>query len=113
MDAHGYRLAGNSRTASTDYIPSLVGVDPQQVSPTARDPYFERIEITDRRITSLSVSRWVTYDSLPELVRDPILEVKGPGGNYYIPCTELVEIAAANQDDETFAMLSLLKLGRR
>lgn len=112
MDAFGYRLSGNTRTVSLDYVPSLVGVDPNQLRASAADPYFERFEITDRSITSLSFSRWVTYDSLPEKFRDPILEVRSPGGNYYIPRSELEEIAAAYQDDDTFEMIAALKPGR-
>jgi hypothetical protein len=77
------------------------------------DPYFDRIDIADRTITSLAVSRWVTYDSSTTPEQDPILEVRSPAGGYYIPLSELVEIAAANQDDETFEMLATLKKGRR
>lgn len=113
MDAHGYRLAGNTKTVAPDYVPSLVGVDTQQVRASATDPYFERIEIADRTIASLSITRWVTYDSLPLSDRDPILGVKGPAGSYYIPKSELEEIAAANQDDETFELINALFKGRR
>lgn len=113
MDAYGYRLAGNSITASPDYVPSLIGVDPNQLRANARDPYFERIEVSDRRITALAISRYVTYDSLPLDHRDPILEIKSPAGNYYIPKSELEEIAGFHQDDETFEMLADLFKGRR
>jgi hypothetical protein len=111
MDAHGYRLIGNEKTVSVETFPSLIGVDPfgNKARP---DPYFDRVDITDRRITSLSISRWVTFDSAATPEQDPILEVRSPSGGYYIPRSELVEIAAANQDDETFEMLAVLK-GRR
>jgi hypothetical protein len=111
MDAFGYILAGNARTAPADFYPSLIGVSEDQRSAGRADPYFNRIDVTDRRITEIAVSPYVTYDSLPLEHRDPILAVKGPGGNYYIPRSELEEIAAANQDDDTFALLA--KLGRR
>lgn len=112
MDAHGYKLSGNTKTVAPDYVPSLVGVDPNQLRASATDPYFERIDITDRTITSLAISKWVTYDSLPLDHRDPILAVKSPGGNYYIPKSELVEIAAANQDDDTIELITALFKGR-
>lgn len=112
MDAHGYRLAGNEKTASPDAFPSLIGVDPFGCK-ARPDPYFDRIDITDRSITSLSISRWVTYDSATLPQQDPILEVRSPAGGYYIPRSELEEIAAANQDDETFELLAALKQGRR
>jgi hypothetical protein len=108
MDQHGYTLKGNSKTAPTDYIPSLIGVDQQQPAASRNDPYFERVEIKDRRITGLSVSRWVSYDSLPLQHRDPILAVQSPNGAYYIPATELYEIAAANHDDDTIEMIVAL-----
>lgn len=111
MDAYGYRLAGNEKTAAPDTFPSLIGVD-QNGLKSRPDPYFDRIDITDRTISSLSVSRWVTYDSVDTPEQDPILEVRSPSGGYYIPRSELIEIAAANQDDETFEMLAALR-GRR
>lgn len=112
MDAHGYRLAGNSTTRSPDDFPSLIGVDPNGLK-NRPDPYFDRFDIADRSITSLSISRWVTYDSVTTPQQDPILEVRSPVGGYYIPLSELEEIAAANQDDETFEMIAALKKGRR
>src|SRR4051812_13438687 len=111
MDAHGYRLAGNENTAAPDIFPSLIGVDANGLK-TRPDPYFARIDINDRTISSLSISRWVTYDSAATPEQDPILEVRSPAGGYYIPLSELVEIAAANQDDETFEMIASLRRGR-
>jgi hypothetical protein len=61
----------------------------------------------------LAVSRWVTYDSMTTPEQDPILGVRSPAGDYYIPLSELQEIAAANQDDETFELLAALRFGRR
>lgn len=108
MNQHGYVLKGNSKTAPTDYIPSLIGVDVTQVNASRGDPYFERVDIADRRITSLARSRWVSYDSLPLPNRDPILEVKSPTGAYYIPASELYEIAAFHHDDDTIETLTAL-----
>lgn len=105
MDPHGYLLKGNSKTASTDFIPSLIGVDPAQTNPAASDPYFLRVELASRAITSLARSRWVAYDSLPSGDRDPILEVRSPAGAYYIPASELYEIAAFHHDDDTIGMI--------
>jgi hypothetical protein len=110
MDQHGYILKGNSKTAPTDYIPSLIGVDETQTNASRGDPYFERVDIADRRISSLSVSRWVSYDSLPLEYRDPILAVQSPHGAYYIPASELHEIAAFHHDDDTIEMLAALKV---
>jgi hypothetical protein len=111
MDAFGYILAGNARTAAADFIPSLIGVATAQLPASKSDLYFNRIDVADRTITSIAVSPYVTYDSLPLEVRDPILAVKGPEFSYYIPRSELEEIAAANGDDDTFALLA--KLGGR
>ncbi len=112
MDAYGYRLAGNEKTRSPEDFPSLIGVDPNGLK-NRPDPYFDRIDITDRTITSLAYSRWVTYDSVTTPQQDPILEVRSPGGGYYIPLSELQEIAAAHQDDDTFEMIAALNKGRR
>lgn len=114
MDAHGYVIAGNAKTAKTDFIPSLIGVDQAQLNPTFRDVYFERIDLPDRRVGSLTVTRWVSYDSLPNDHRDPILGVKRPDGkSYYIPYSELYEIASFNHDDDTIEMLEALNSQRR
>jgi hypothetical protein len=112
MDAHGYRLAGNSATTAPEEFPSLIGVDPNGLT-NRPDPYFARFEVEDRTITSLAFSRWVTYDSVTFPDQDPILEVRSPIGGYYIPLSELEEIAAAHQDDDTFEMIAALKKGRR
>lgn len=108
MDAHGYILNGNSKTAAPGYFPSLIGVEPDQVNPNKGDPYFARIEVTDRRITTIARSRWVCFDSLPSATRDPILAVRTVSGSYYIPASELFEIAAFHHDDDTIEMMTKL-----
>ncbi len=113
MDPFGYLLKTNSKQAASDYIPSLIGVDPEQVRANARDPYFERIELPTRAVTALSVSRWVTFDSLPATERDPILAVKAPFGTYYIPASELFELAAYHHDDDTIEMMRAIKVTPR
>jgi hypothetical protein len=113
MTAHGYILKGNSKTAQPDYIPSLIGIDTGTFTPNKTNPYFERIDITDRTITSLAASRWNVFDSLvtgTETALDPILEVRGPRLSYYIPKSELFEIAAFNHDDDTIDMLNALSI---
>jgi hypothetical protein len=53
------------------------------------------------------------FDSLvtgTETALDPILEVRGPRLSYYIPKSELFEIAAFNHDDDTIDMLNALSI---
>jgi hypothetical protein len=105
MEPFGYVLKGNSKTANPDYIPSLIGVDPQQVAAGRGDPYFERVDLTPHVIRSVARSRWVSYDSLPLTERDPILEVRSAASSYYILASELYELAAFNHDDDTIEMI--------
>lgn len=114
MDAYGYILKGNATSVRPDYVPSLIGIDAGTFTSSNRDPYFERVEITDRTITSLAVSRWITFgDSATPTTIDPILEVKAPGTAYYIPRSELYEIAAFHHDDDTIEMIDTLAKSRR
>jgi hypothetical protein len=94
MTLTGYRLAGTAKTAPPDYIPSLIGIDPQQVGPAATDTYFEQISLpaTAINLNTAALTRWVSYDSLPLDHRDPIVAVKGVGADFYIPLSELVEM---------------------
>lgn len=103
MDAHGYTLTSNSKTSSPDYIPSLVGVSTDINPNSSRDVYFDRVDLPNHTITSLSLSRWVSIDD-----NDPILGVKFGTRSYYIPAAELHELATANDDTETLEMLGAL-----
>lgn len=106
MDAHGYTLSGNSRSAAPGYIPSLVGFD---ASAPDRSVYFTRSDFdTQPAITSLSFSRWVNEDD-----NDPIVAVKTAKGSYYIPLAELIEIAQEGSDIETLELIDALKKGHR
>ncbi|MEQ6332978.1 hypothetical protein [Sphingobium sp. MK2] len=113
MDAHGYIFKGKASKLDPSYIPSLIGVNLNRPITIADAAYFEQIEITDRRITSIERSPYVVYDEVTEETPAPegnatIVVVRSPGGDYYIPSNELAEIAAANQDDETFELLGAL-----
>jgi hypothetical protein len=101
--SHGYLFKAYAHNAPAGYIPSLIG----DMAPgnNGRPAYFEMIEIADRRIDSMVVSRWVS-EGQPE---NPILQCRHPKGHsYYIPKNELEDIAAENSDDDTFEMLALL-----
>lgn len=104
MDGHGYLLTSNSRSAAPDYIPSLVGLD--TVNPNGSDVYFERIDIAGITITSLSYSKWVDPDGIA------ILGVKAGSKSFYIPHTELIDIATSADDRPTLEMLKALKRQR-
>ena len=106
MLAHSYRLACNAKTAPSDYIPSLVGIDPQQVSPAGSDTYFTRQDEIEFTVTSISFSRWVTYDSLPLPYRDPIMGLKTSRGAFYLPYSELRECAVASNDQDVLELLA-------
>jgi hypothetical protein len=94
MTLTGYRLASTTKTAPPDYIPSLIGIDPQQVGPSATDTYFEQITLPTSAINlnTAALTRWVCYDSLPLTERDPIIAVKAVGADFYIPFSELLEM---------------------
>lgn len=113
MTLYGYRLTGNAKTAAADYIPSLIGVTTTQTHPTGNDTYFEQVELPEEAlaITSLSLSRWVSYDSLPLSERDPIITVKAGTFGFYMPLSELVELLTTFGTDETRSMLSALRQG--
>jgi hypothetical protein len=94
-------------------IPSLIGVREEQISPGPLDMYFVRYDIDDLAagsITSIALTRWVNYDSLPLTTRDPILEVRAhcDTGDFYIPASELMEIATEIGDVNLNAMLAEL-----
>lgn len=94
MTLTGYRLAGTAKTAPPDYIPSLIGIDPQQIGPTANDTYFEQVNLPASAINlnTAALTRWVSYDSLPLERRDPIVAVKAAGADFYIPLSELADM---------------------
>lgn len=110
--AHGYALVGSAQRLAS-LIPSLIGVREEQISPGPQDMYFVRYDIDDLAagsITAISRTRWVNYDSLPFDERDPILEVRAgvATGDFYIPASELVEIAATLGDVNLNDMLARL-----
>lgn len=105
MDAHGYTLAGNSRTQEPDFIPSLVGYDPEKPGETTAI-YFNRVEFDALPfITSIAFSRWVEESS-----GEPIFGVKHSKGAFYTPRSDLVEVFGC--DPEAMAMLRLVEAGR-
>lgn len=105
MNTHGYRLVANSKTASPDFFPSLVGLERDQVTPAGTDTYFERVEIEDAEITTITISRWVSYEN----ISDPILGAKlAKGPSFYIPASELVANAIEANDTTVLAMLAKL-----
>lgn len=111
MQAYGYMLKGKASHLSPDYIPSLIGTSPEAVEAGPEDMYFEMVEFDDRRIESIALTKWVNFDSLPLTGRDPIVIVKRPDGKgYYITVSELQDIAAFHQDDETFELLASIGL---
>lgn len=94
MSAYGYRLAGNAKNMSPGFIPSLIGIDPQQVNPNGMDTYFERVDLPDTAlaITAVSATRWVSYDSLPAGERDPIVAVRAGSLAFYSTRSEIIEL---------------------
>lgn len=104
MLPYAYRLAGNAKTAAAaDYIPSLIAIDTQQISPAPTDIYFERTDLSTAgvNLTALSLTRWVSYDNAPSAQRDPIVglatNVKTP---LYLTLSELVEIGDETTDPD-------------
>lgn len=110
MNTHGYRLVANSKTAPSDFIPSLIGIEANQSSPAGTDTYFERVEIGEVEITSIARSRWFSYDSTPNAFRDPILGVKTNRGTFYSPFSELWADACRQNDSMVIEMIRALKL---
>lgn len=113
MDAYGYILKGLAGKVPQEYIPSLIGVDSSHPADTTLAAYFERIELKDRTITSITTSKYISYDNVTEAdpnpsINDVILMVRTPRGGYYIPKGELEEIAAFHHDDDTFDKLNEL-----
>lgn len=113
--AHGYARIGKAGRL-VGFIPSLIGVRADQTSPSPLDMYFVRYDIEDLTagmITAIATTHWVNYDSLPNDTRDPILEVRSAceTGDFYIPATELVEIATELGDVNLNHMLTDLGLG--
>ncbi|ARK07567.1 hypothetical protein LAV_00192 [Sphingobium phage Lacusarx] len=118
MDAHGYLFKGYASKAAPDFTPSLIGQEPGASKGTGQDAYFERVEIDDRHIDTIKRSRWAVFDNsdadaaainpTESAGNDPILAVKGRAGSYYIPLSELYEIAASNHDDDTIALIEKL-----
>jgi hypothetical protein len=113
MQAYGYRLAGNAHTASADYIPSLIGVKPDQTEPGPDDTYYEAYDLPAEalNITAAALTRWVSYDSLPSSERDPIIGVKaGPSISYYHTLSELVALLAETESLAALEIVNRLRL---
>lgn len=115
MSLTGYRLAGTAKTAPSGYIPSLIGIAPEQIKPAGTDTYFEQIDLPDEAINlnTASLTKWVTYDGLPSDVRDPIVAVKGEVGNFYIPLSELEDAVQSAGTPEAIALVKSLRKGPR
>jgi len=111
MSLYAYRLAGKAQSAAPDYIPSLIGIEKEQVGPAGTDIYFEQIEVpvTAADITHLAGTRWVTYDSFSPTQRDPILAVRAGTLSFYIPMSELEEASAAGEAESLLSLLSFIK----
>jgi hypothetical protein len=108
MEAYGYVFKGYAGKIDPEYIPSLIGSPVGATAGSATDAYFERVEINNRRITDLSISRYCVFDNGPAGTSDVIFAIRGPIGSYYLPRRELEEIAAAHQDDDTIEMIAAL-----
>lgn len=111
MSLYAYRLAGKAQSADPDYIPSLIGIEKAQISPAGTDIYFEQIEVptTAGEITHITKTRWVTYDSFSPAQRDPILAVRAGTLSFYIPMSELEEVAAAGEAESLLSLLNFIK----
>lgn len=111
MTLYGYRLVGNAKTAPADYIPSLIGIDHNQISPAGTDTYFEHIDLPvyAEDLTAISRSRWSTYDSALTTERDPILAVKAGTIGFYIPQSELQTQLEEAGDKMALTMLRSVK----
>lgn len=113
MSIYGYRLVGTAKNARADYIPSLIGIDEQQSNPAGTDTYFERVELPEEAInlTSVSGTRWVSYDSLPSQERDPILAVKAGTLAFYHTLSELTDMVQEYGDGTSQAMVAVVRKG--
>lgn len=114
MTAYAYRLVGNAKSASPDYIPSLIGIDEHQTNPAATDAYFERTDLASLDINMLAKTRWVSYDSRVDGARDPLVGVKVNGASLYLPLSELQELSLEVTDDGVRDLIDgFLKLATR
>lgn len=115
MIFNGYRLVGTSKSMPSGYIPSLIGITPEQVEPSGTDTYFEQVALPPDAVnlTSVSYTRWVSYDSLPLNERDPILAVKAGTLGYYIPLSELRELLNEHGSTDSRLLLAGLRKGQR
>jgi hypothetical protein len=115
MFLNGYRLVGTSKSSPSGYIPSLIGITPDQVAPTGNDTYFEQTALPPEAVnlTSVSYTRWVSYDSLPLEERDPILAVKAGTIGFYMPLSELRDMLNEHGTTEARLLLAGLRKGQR
>lgn len=110
----GYALIGKAGSL-TSVLPSLIGILTEQEDTSPEDRYFARYDIDDYAagdIQAVRVTQWVVYDSLELGHRDPILAVKGPSSPYYIPLSELIEIAEETDDRALLEKLQTIAAGR-
>lgn len=110
----GYAMIGKANN-STTLIPSLIGILSYQEDPSPEDRYFARFDIDDYRADSIDAARvtqWVDYDSMELGRRDPILAVSGRCGAYFIPLSELIQIAQETSDLLLLEKLEAIVAGR-
>lgn len=111
MSLTGYRLMGNAKTVAPDYIPSLIGIEVSQIAAAGTDTYFEQVDLPAAAVnlTSVSLTRWVSYDSLPLTVRDPIVAVKAGIHGFYTTLSELVALVEEHGDAIAQGMVATLR----
>jgi len=112
MPAYGYRLIGNAKSVASDYIPSLIGIEHNQIGTAGSDTYFEQFDFPEDgfALTSLSLTRWSSYDATPAPQRDPILAAKAGTVGFYITISELTQMLDEFGSEDDFAMLKVLRL---
>lgn len=111
MQPYGYQLSGNAHNTAPDYYPSLIGVGATQIAPGADDTYFEAHDLPAGAldITAVTLTRWVSYDSLPASVRDPIVAVKAGEIGYYHTLSELTTMLEAAGAAQALVMVKRLR----
>lgn len=98
MSAYAYRLVGNAKTVAADYIPSLIAINDEQVTPAPEDIYFEQTEVDYVNLTGIGKTRWATYDNHPAAFRDPIYGLRFGLAALYIPRSDLRTLLATITD---------------
>ncbi len=110
MSLYGYRLVGSAKSTLPGYIPSLIGVLPDQIDAADKDAYFETIELPPEAVNlnTVGLTKWVSYDSLPSEYRDPIVAVKAAGVSYYSTLSELTDMVGEHGSKEARAIVRML-----